>query len=135
MVHTGGGNDSGRMPLLSREHWIGVALTLAGLVLALLIAAVSVSVWISHGQQETISAIGEIRADQARDKAELSTTIAALAAKQAADEERLAAVDRESTEHYAEVVSFQDWVRASIATALSSLADLKVSLAQRSRGR
>jgi hypothetical protein len=82
--------------------------------------------------------LGGIRADNAAAVAaarlDSAAALALLAAKVAADEERLSAMEKLEADHHTGELAFQSEMRSSINTIISSLADVRVAVGGRNHG-
>jgi flagellar basal body-associated protein FliL len=64
---------------------------------------------------------------------ESSQQVSNIAARQSADEERIAALEKTANEHYASESAFETEMRANNTVILQALADLKVQVAIKER--
>lgn len=99
---------------MDRNHWSQTIAIVAPLVALGLITTASTT-WVLSNE------ISGVRTDSIMAQATLT-------AKVAADEERIAALERTEASHYADDVAFRAEMRNSIASVITSLADVRVAI-------
>lgn len=105
---------------MTREHWIQGVAIVAPLGMLGLITMVSTT-WILSNE------IGSVRADN-------MAQVSVLSSKIAADEERIAAMERVESSHYADDVAFRTEMRNGLGVVINGLADVRVIVGNRKDG-